>query len=288
MRKTKKFSEGGKAGRAERMRARRMADIEKDYKIALAKGKSEKVAQAKRDQRIADAKDDYAKRTGADRTETRAAEKAAEARLKAARRSPNTAEKSSPSTPDKVDTPKVDTPAKAETPKVGTSSGKQTFSQAFAAARKDGTKTFTWNGKPYTTEMRGEKKSPAIKKPAPSAPPASAPDTKGKDTSGASALLRQRGSLPAPTANKPKASRPLFGEDAILAGTRSDATRAAKLEALRKAAEASGASRLARDRYQTAKETGMYAKGGKVKKFAKGGKIDGCAIRGKTRAMRKK
>jgi hypothetical protein len=72
------FKDGG---RAESMRDRRMKDIEKDYKIALAKGKNEGVAKAKYEQRKADAADDYAKRTKGDRTETRAAERAAEANL---------------------------------------------------------------------------------------------------------------------------------------------------------------------------------------------------------------
>lgn len=286
--KRKKFSEGG---RAERMRDRRMADIEKDYQRAIAKGKSEKEAKAKRDQRIADARDDYAKRTGADRTETRAAEKAAEARLTAARRGVDkdikplsvTAEGSKPLATAKVDMPKV------ETPNVGASSGRQTFSQAFAAARKGGAKTFTWNGKSYTTEMRGERK-PAASSNKPSTvrygADFGAPDIKGRGTADAMVLLSQRGSLPPPP--KPKASRPLFGEDAILMGTRSAASRAAKLEELRRAAEAPGASQYAKGRYQTAKESGMYAKGGKVKGYAKGGKIDGIAIRGKTRLKRKK
>jgi hypothetical protein len=76
------FKDGG---RAELLRDRRMKDIEKDYKIALAKGKNEGVAKAKYEQRKADAADDYAKRTKGDRTATRAAEKASEAALKEAR-----------------------------------------------------------------------------------------------------------------------------------------------------------------------------------------------------------
>jgi hypothetical protein len=75
----KKFSAGGAQGRYDR----RMADIEKDYAKAAARktGKAAEVAEAKRQQRIADAKDDLAKRTGADRTATRAAERAAESNL---------------------------------------------------------------------------------------------------------------------------------------------------------------------------------------------------------------
>lgn len=75
----KKFSAGGAQGRYDR----RMADIEKDYKKAMARktGRAAEVAEAKRQQRIADAKDDLAKRTGADRSATRAAERAAEGNL---------------------------------------------------------------------------------------------------------------------------------------------------------------------------------------------------------------
>lgn len=36
---------------------------------------------------------------------------------------------------------------------------KQSFKDAFAAARKGGGKSFEWNGKKYTTEMAGEKKA---------------------------------------------------------------------------------------------------------------------------------
>ena len=43
---------------------------------------------------------------------------------------------------------------KAPKPKAG----KLTFKQAFAAARKAGKKTFTWEGNPYTTELAKTKK----------------------------------------------------------------------------------------------------------------------------------
>lgn len=58
-----------------------------------------------------------------------------------------------------------------------------------------------------------------------------------------------------------------------------DAAKSVRLANLKRAAEAPGASRFAKDRYNAAKETGMYRKGGK---------IDGIAIRGKTRAPLKK
>jgi hypothetical protein len=43
---------------------------------------------------------------------------------------------------------------------------KQSFGSAFASARKSGAKTFTWNGKSYTTAVAGEKKVTAKTTPA--------------------------------------------------------------------------------------------------------------------------
>ena len=43
---------------------------------------------------------------------------------------------------------------------------KMSFKEAFAAARKGGDTTFTWNGKKYTTEMAGEKKAAPKAEPA--------------------------------------------------------------------------------------------------------------------------
>jgi len=80
----RKFSEGGALGKYNR----RMADIEKDFKKNSAgkSGKALEVLEAKRAQRTADAEDDRAKRTGADRTATRAAERTAESNLKKTRK----------------------------------------------------------------------------------------------------------------------------------------------------------------------------------------------------------
>lgn len=86
------YKDGGDATRYEEKRKRKEADIEKDYQKALAKGKNSDVAKAKREQRMADAADDFAKWTKADRSKTSAAEKAAEQNLtmtrRAARNSP--------------------------------------------------------------------------------------------------------------------------------------------------------------------------------------------------------
>jgi hypothetical protein len=75
----RKFSEGGALGKYNR----RMADIKKDFaKDSAGKsGRALEVLEAKRAQRIADAEDDRAKRTGGDRTATRAAERLAESNL---------------------------------------------------------------------------------------------------------------------------------------------------------------------------------------------------------------
>jgi hypothetical protein len=283
MRRIKKFAQGGKATRAQGKMDRRMADIEKDYKIALAKGKSEKVAQAKRDQRIADAKDDFAKRTGADRTETRAAEKEAEARLRRARRSPDkdmqrvtVADEAAKtrSTAGSLASAKVDLP-KLDVPKVGAADTKKPV-----RARRSGTST-------YSPRALGKLVDEVTR------PSASQTRTGVSRLPSDSALIRGTGASTAPTTRAGSTSR-LPRDSALLRGTGASTApkgmtrKEGKLEEIRRAAEAPGASRYAKDRYRMAKETGMYAKGGKVKGYAKGGKIDGCAVRGKTRAIRKK
>lgn len=303
MRKMKKFARGGSTDRAKARMDRRMADIEKDYQRAIAKGKSEREAKAKRDQRIADARDDYAKRTGADRTETRAAEKAAEAKLKAVRRGVDkdikplsvTAEGSKPLATAKVDMPEV------KTPEVGASSGRQTFSQAFAAARRSGAKTFTWNGKSYTTEMRGEGRSST---------PARGSGRSDRSSNGSGAASRER-SNPLAQYEREKARREgTTGLGIAVTASRAQ-VEAAKADARKKAAaylakQQQAASDAAIRRGQRpakfaaptdaqldriANQQG-FKKGGKVKKYAKGGvvkkSINGIAKRGLTRGARKK
>jgi hypothetical protein len=250
MRKMKKFSEGGKTDRAERMRERRMADIEKDYQKALAKGKSEKEARAKRDQRIADAKDDYAKRTGADRTETRAAEKAAEARLSAARRSPDKDMKAvSVASEAPSRKPLVDTSVKAETPN---------FAAAPAAKAK----------------AKASMARKTVKKDAPKAPSKADAPPKVQQRKDAAAPMVDR------MANYRRAKERQLEEAArkrtsqLMTGPLPDVSKMAERErAARRNAEA---------------QQRVAAMGLKPAKFAKGGKIDGIAIRGKTKLKRNK
>lgn len=77
------FAEGGAA--KDRMEER-MRKAEMKYNVALAKGKNEGIAKAKFERKKADIADDYAKKTGADRASTKAAEQAAKAALREARR----------------------------------------------------------------------------------------------------------------------------------------------------------------------------------------------------------
>ena len=55
---------------------------------------------------------------------------------------------------------------------------KKSFGQAFAEARRAGDKTFMFNGKKYTTELKGEKKDKPAKKEEAKAEPAKAEPAK--------------------------------------------------------------------------------------------------------------
>ena len=148
----KKFSKGGAQG----MYDRRMADIEKDRKIALAKGKNADVVEAKAAQRKADAEDDRAKRMGLDRTATRKAEYDAEQRLSRTRKfgADKPAAAAEPA--------KTTAPAAAATPEPAKAKPK-TFGETFKAerARLGAGKTFTYNGKSFTTNIAGEGRKPS-------------------------------------------------------------------------------------------------------------------------------
>jgi hypothetical protein len=270
----KKFSAGGAQGRYDR----RMADIDKDF-TKDSKGKSGRaleVLEAKRAQRTADAKDDLAKRTGADRTATRAAERAAESNLTKTRKygAPQSVTKDTAGPTGKV----TDTLGALTAPKSELANKPQSFAAAFKEARSrlGAGKTFTFNGKSYTTNIAGEGRKP-VQKPAQKAAPTpekkAAPEktiapskfdskafadlkskaaaTKTVTTTGGTALRGKPGGTPLIR----------FGKDAA-----NDPARAVKLAALKKAAEAPGASGFAKSRYEAAVSSGMYAKGGAVKK----------------------
>jgi hypothetical protein len=137
---------------------RRIADIDKDRKIALAKGKNADVVEAKAAQRKADAEDDRAKRMGLDRTATRKAEYDAEQRLSRTRKF-GADKPVAAAEPIKASVPA----AAAATPvaeKAKPKSTREEFNAAFREARNDPAAmkrgTFTFKGTTYTTKMAGE------------------------------------------------------------------------------------------------------------------------------------
>ena len=301
-RKMRKFSAGGAQGKYDR----RMADIKKDFEKDSAgkTGRALEVLTAKRAQRTADAEDDRAKRTGADRTATRKAEYDAEQRLSRTRRfgADKPAAAAEPA--------KASAPAAAATPEVAKAKPKTTreeFNEAFRAARNDPAAmkrgNFTFKGTTYTTKMAGEGARRTVTA---DASKADAPKVNyrninfGKPTTTATAPLTAATSKPKSPINAGRSPGALsgasFGELGGYKGRAeitvqkpqprqtsssnnaiNDAARAAKLAILKKAAEAPGASGFDKDRYKRAVSSGMYAKGGKIKakektmKYAKGG-----------------
>ena len=266
----KKFSAGGAQGRYER----RMADIEKDYKKAAARktGKDAEVAEAKRQQRIADAKDDLAKRTGADRTATRAAERLAESNLTKTRKygAPKAVTTEAPEAKVTDSLPALTAPksgissastqktARKEAPKPSAADTSRSKFFQNSLAKANFKRTARLAEAPIAPSKFDKKAFEDLKSKA--APDKAAP-AKTVPATGGTAL---RG--------KPSGT-PLirFGRDVA-----SDPASKAKLADMKRAAEAPGASGFAKGRYKDALSSGMYAKGGKVKKentmkYAKGG-----------------
>lgn len=322
-RKMKRFAEGGNATQQARYN-RKIADIESDYQKWLKSGRygNPNIAKAKYEQRMADAADDLAKWTGADRSKTRGAESAAVAALKEARRTQGrsiadrdlgsrinpTPEKPMDLSGIKTDLSSVKTPSVTPTRRAAAAPSRRTTPQASARREEAPRSRGAWYDRPAQPPENKDTRDITVTAPKPQ-----------KSTAGDPAWARYRmgQAMTAPLRAFAKynplslAARAIFdGEPtapARAAAPPSAAARSftpaqqAKLEQLRQAAEAPGASKLAKDRYRTAKETGMVQglkKGGTakakpmmkkpVKKYAKGGSIDGCAVRGKTKAKRTK
>lgn len=254
--KKRKFADGGSSKYDERYK-RKLADIEKDYAKA-SKGKTGKaadVAKAKYEQRMADAKDDLAKWTKSDRTQTRAAEKSAERNLSMTRKY---GAMKSATEKDVGETARVSTP----TDVVKAPSIDRSFMPKSKAKAK-----------------------PAPKSAAKPAPRAAAPAAEKKAELPA-AFKNTKGSINLPPAPAKKADTVTTGKKPVSSNMRRDAfmslgrasdtdrlrdsfknlERERKLSQMAAAARAPGASKLVQDRYRMAKETGMYAKGGTVKK----------------------
>lgn len=260
-------AEGGAVER----RDRKMADIEKDYRKALDAGRNADVAKAKYEQRMADARDDFAKWTKADRSETKAAEAAAEKNLTLTRM--GGAKKAVSEAITKAPEIKAD--------KV------QDLSGMVRALTTSAESTGTVAPKKAAAPSLPSRK--AVK----TAAPAAKAETRGPDI----VVTASKKKAAAPTAEKRDYSGPAMRErfaggigsvvkapfkviargiDRVLAPGEAAPeapapSRNTRLEKLRMAAEAPGASMLAKDRYRAAKESGMYANGGAVGKYAQGG-----------------
>ena len=319
MRKIKKFSVGGRAERGQARYDRMVKDIESDYEKAKGRktGRAAEVAKAKYEQRMADAKDDLAKARGEDRTQTRAAESAAEKNLSmtrkfGARSSEGLVAKAEEKLAAKAPLSSVDTTGGK--PKTGSS-----FREAFATARKAGDKTFTWNGKSFTTQVKGEG-APKVSRPAATASrraptaTASRPAPATKATTPAPAV---KATTPTPTPTPAAKAKDPFAKDKTgnyvdtssagsrarlaarfgISGGKPSGAYGSLVEIARKKDEEKAAKAKAEEANRKAKVpvtrlgADPYgfnkAKGGSVKGYAKGGKIDGCAVRGKTKAGRK-
>lgn len=179
----------------------------------------------------------------------------------------------------------------------------QSFSQAFRAARNElgAGKTFTWQGKSYSTNMAGEgaSKPKATSAPVKRDTPAAKADGMGTLRRGTSAMagalgrvnpvrkpMTGDGDSAAKLAADIKRGSP-FDKKATPAPSDPHADRVKAMIAAGKDPKASGYARSRAKFYENNPDA--MKKGGKVKKYAKGGSVDGCAIRGKTRAsMRRK
>jgi hypothetical protein len=139
---------------------------------------------------------------------------------------------------------------------------KQTFGQAFAAARKAGDKTFMFGGKKYTTEMKGETKKPAA---TPKAEPAKVEPAKAEPAKTESSGARQ--------GTFKRGLREFLGID--------------KEEPVKGVNVPSGATAV--ERMRKMKEEKYNKKSGGSVSYKAGGSVsaskraDGCAQRGKTR-----
>lgn len=271
-RKMKKFSAGGAQGRYDR----RMADIDKDF-TKDSKGKSGRaleVLEAKRAQRKADAEDDRAKRTGADRTATRKAEYDAEKNLSRTRKFG--ADKPAASNPDMVAQARA--VAAADAPAAEKAKAKpQSFGAAFQAARAKAIKEgrdpnkeiFTWGGKKKVALMATTPKpvQKAVQKAAATTPkPAATTATTPKPA----ATTPKPAATTATVANKPLATGAL-NSPTLLAAWRADTE--AKKKADKKKADDAKAKQVAANAKRFASRNVQSAYGAAGVKLAKGGTV---------------
>jgi len=159
-----------------------------------------------------------------------------------------------------------------------TTAKKQTFGEAFKSARAGGGKTFTYNGKSYTTELAKPSSSSANTSSAkPAAKPAAKADDvkpaktetkKPYDSNAANASIKAQAKLDSEyTPPKPPSSPGRLGfKGEFFSGKPYGAEKFEKEQRSKKSMAAEGS----------------YKKGGSVSSASK--RADGCAVRGKTRA----
>lgn len=272
-RKMKRFASGGSTDRYNR----KIADIESDYQKALKSGKAAGVAKAKYEQRMADAKDDLAKWTGADRTASRAAEKASEAALSEARRTKGMSIERRDSVASRM--AELDKPIETK--------------------------------RPSTSDIASSVGKAAVAKPKPKVRPAAAPkpmarrdatpapkkDTRASDrvfsrlpSTGGLGAGAKPGTLPKPAIPAPfnaTAARAVFDKYPTPKPTAvSTAPRRATVDEVRTQTSGAGTARKMTPE-QERKLREAVARSGTRSSFAKGGSINGIAKRGLTRAKMK-
>jgi hypothetical protein len=271
-RKMRKFSAGGAQGKYDR----RMADIKKDFEKDSAgkSGKALEVLSAKRAQRTADAEDDRAKRMGTDRTATRKAEYDAEKNLSRTRRF-GADKPVAAAAPVKASTPE---PAKASEP---AKDKPKTFGETFKAerARLGAGKTFTYNGKSYTTNIAGEGRKPTQRTATADASKADAPKVNYRNIN----------------FGKPSTSGAATGTPALIARNASSDAQAAKVAQPKDAPKAKpqetaaqATARVAAERARVAKLTGGPKRLEKLGDVLGIGSIDKAKARASLLAFREK
>jgi hypothetical protein len=146
----------------------------------------------------------------------------------------------------------------------------KTFKQAFREARNEGKKTFEWEGKKYTTELKGEKKSG-------SSASQSFPNDANME-SAASVMSRGRAST------EGSGSSPLekYTDDKAATAARNKRSMDLAIERAKAGIpERRSNTDIAKERLGPGKEFRKMAKGGSVSSASK--RADGCAQRGKTK-----
>jgi hypothetical protein len=152
-----------------------------------------------------------------------------------------------------------------------TTAKKQTFGEAFKSARAGGGKTFTYNGKSYTTELAKPSSAKPAAKPVAKADdvkPAKTETKKPYDSNAANASIKAQAKLDSEyTPPKPPSSPGRLGfKGEFFSGKPYGAEKFEKEQRSKKSMAAEGS----------------YKKGGSVSSASK--RADGCAMRGKTRA----